>query len=111
MMQIRGLPNLMARLFISQDRMDNWTVEDRIKVDDDVMTLQGDGRAFKIVPAVRFMKVAGGDADAHNLVGKVKTVEAVVAQGGEHYHDSVIMGDVAYDVQNGFMGAPIPAGG
>jgi hypothetical protein len=101
----------MARLFISQDRMDNWTVEDRIKVDGDVMTLQGDGRAFKIVPAVRFMKVAGGDPDAHGLLGKVKTVEYLLQQGGEHYHDSVILGDVAYDVQNGFMGAPIPAGG
>lgn len=100
----------MARLFISQERMDSWTVEDRIKVDGDTMTLQGDGRAFKIVPAVRFMKVAGGDADVHELVGKVKTVEVVVKQGGEHYHDSVILGDVAYDVQNGFMGTPIPAG-
>ena len=97
----------MARLFISQDRMDSWTVEDRIKVDGDVMTLQGDGRAFKIVPAVRFMKVAGGDEDQHQLVGKVKTVEALVSQGAEHYHDSVILGETAYDVQNGFLGAPI----
>jgi hypothetical protein len=101
----------MARLFISQDRMDSWTVEDRIKVDGDVMTLQGDGRAFKIVPAVRFMKVAGGDADAHSLVGKVKTVEALVATGAEHYHDSVILGETAYDVQNGFLGAPLSGTG
>lgn len=101
----------MARLFISQDRMDAWSAEDRIKVDGDTMMLQGDGRSFKIVPAVRFMKVAGGDADPLGLIGKVKSVEAIVKDGGEHYHDSVILADTAYDVQNGWLGAPVPAPG
>jgi hypothetical protein len=98
----------MARLFISQDRLDNWAAEERVKIDGDFMTLQGDGRSFKIVPAVRFTKVAGGDDDPNLLVGKVKTVEALVKDGGEHYHDSVIMGDTAYDVQNGWLGTPVP---
>jgi hypothetical protein len=101
----------MARLFISQERLDSWSAEERVKVDGDHMTLAGDGRAFKIVPAVRFMKVAGGDEDAHQLVGKVKSVEVLVKAGGEHYHDSVIIGDTAYDVQNGWLGTPISAGG
>jgi hypothetical protein len=101
----------MARLFISQERLDSWAAEDRVKIDGDHMTLQGDGRAFHIVPAVRFMKVAGGDEDPAALVGKVKTVEALVKDGGEHYHDSVILGDTAYDVQNGWLGTPLPQGG
>lgn len=99
----------MARLFISQERMDNWTAADRIAVTGDQMTLVDDGRAFKIVPAVRFMKVAGGD-DASQLVGKVKTISQIISDGGEHFHDSVIVGEVAYDVQNGFLGTPTQAG-
>jgi hypothetical protein len=100
----------VARLFISQDRMDAWTSEDRIAVVGDKMTLVDDGRSFSIVPAIRFMKVSGPDPDTNGLVGKVKPVSAVVKDGGEHYHDSVILGDVAYDVQNGFLGTPLPTG-
>jgi hypothetical protein len=74
----------MARLFISQDRMDAWTAEDRISVTGNQMTLVGDGRSFSIVPAVRFMKVSGGDADPSALLGKVKSIKQVVADGGEH---------------------------
>lgn len=97
----------MARLFISQNRLDNWSVEDRIKVDGDLMTLVGDGRSFKIKPAVRFMKVSGEGADPHGLLGKVKTIDALTKLGGEHYMDSVILGDTAYDVQTGFIGEPV----
>jgi hypothetical protein len=99
----------MARLFISQERMDNWSTEDRIKVDGDQMTLVGDGRAFKIVPAVRFMKVSGGGDDPAGLIGKVKSVSLLIKEGGEHYHDSVIVGETAYDVQNGWLGTPAGA--
>ena len=96
----------MARLFISQGRLDSWVSEDRIKVDGDVMRLGDDPRTFKLRPAVRFMKVAGGGDDAHNLLGKVKLVADLEKQGGEYYPESVILGDTAYDVQDGFVGEP-----
>lgn len=97
----------MTRLFISQDRLDSWSVEDRIKVEGEFMTLQGDGRAFRIKPAVRFMKVSGGDQDPNGLLGKVKTMESLTASGADVYGESVIMGDTAYDVQSGFLGEPV----
>jgi hypothetical protein len=100
----------MARLFISQDRLDSWSMEDRIKVDGDTMTLAGDGRSFKIKPACRFLKIAGGDAgaaDPNKLLGKVKSMSALIHQGAEVLGESVILGDVAYDVQSGFIGEPI----
>lgn len=102
----------MARLFISQDRLDSWSVEDRIKVDGDFMTLAGDGRAFRIRPAVRFLKVSGppGEPDPNNLLGKVKTMESLTASGADVYGESVIMGDTAYDVQSGFIGEPAAGG-
>lgn len=100
----------MARLFISQERLDSWSSEDRIKVEGDLLTLSGDGRSFRIKEAVRFLKVAGDGEDPHALVGKVKTLEALEAQGGENYMNSVIVGDTAYDVQQGFLGVPIEGG-
>jgi hypothetical protein len=100
----------MARLFISQTRLSTWASEDRVKVDGDIMTLSGDGRSFRLRPAVRFVKVAGNAVDPHLLVGKVKTVEAVQELGGEQFHDSVLLGDTAYDVQNGFLGDPVTQG-
>ena len=100
----------MARLFISQDRLDNWSAEDRVKVEGDRMTLSGDGRSFTTSTAVRFMRVSGGGEDVPLLLGKVRTIAQLEADGGEHYMDSVIMGDTAYDVQQGFLGVPLVEG-
>lgn len=100
----------MARLFISQDRLDAWTAESRVNVDGDVMTLNDDGRSFTIRPAVRFMKVSGSEQDPHDLLGRVKDETALDEMGADHYMNSVIMGDTAYDVQVGFIGDPLPRG-
>ncbi len=100
----------MARLFISNKRLDSWSDEGRVAVDGDRMTLVEDGRSFAIDPAVRFLKVVGGDEDPHELVGKVKRESELDSMGAEHYVTSVIMGETAYDVQQGFLGDPLPKG-
>ncbi len=100
----------VARLFISQGRLDAWSSEDRVKVQDDIMTLAGDGRAFRLKPAIRFLKVAGEGADPHQLIGRVKLVEDLARMGGEQFLESVILGETAYDVQSGFVGEPIVGG-
>ena len=100
----------MARLFISQGRLDAWSVEQRVSVREDVMTLAGDGRSFRLRPAVRFLKVAGQGADPNQLVGRVKATEDVVRLGGDRFGESVIVGETAYDVQSGFLGDPLASG-
>ncbi len=98
----------VAGLFIGQARLDAWSSENRISLESDIMTLLGDGRAFKLRPAVRFIKLSGPGVDVHGLVGKVKTNSAVITVlGGEIYLESVVLGEVAYDVQSGFLGEPI----
>lgn len=73
------------------------------------MHLNEMNRRFAIKSAVRFMKVSGGDSDdPHDLIGKVKDEEELVAMGAEQYMTSVILGDTAYDVQVGFVGDPLP---
>jgi hypothetical protein len=97
----------MAQLFISQERLDTWTAENRVRLDGDTMTLT-EGRVFRLRPAVRFLRVAGAAPDPNSLLGKVVDESRLVALGADHYMNSVIVGDTAYDVQNGFLGAPLP---
>jgi hypothetical protein len=102
----------VARLFISQGRLDAWSSEDRVKLDADIMTLAGDGRSFRLRPAIRFLRVSGQAApnpagDPHQLVGRVKALDDLVKLGGEQFMESVIVGDTAYDIQSGFLGEPL----
>jgi hypothetical protein len=100
----------MARLFISQERLDAWTAEERIEVQGDVMTLCADGRAFIIRPAVLFNRVAGPEEDERGLVGTVLDEEALARLDADHYMSSVIIGDTAYDVMVGFLGDRVVPG-
>ncbi len=101
----------MAQLFISQDRLDAWSAEQRVSVSGDIMTLSDDGRSFRIRPAVRFLRVAGSDEDPNQLLETVRDESSLDAMGADHYMYSVILGETAYDVQPGFLGEPIPRGG
>jgi hypothetical protein len=95
----------MARhLFIGQQTLTTWTDQDKVEFHDNVMTIKADGRRFKLVEAVRFIKVEGGDEDVPGLLGRVKTNEQLESMGAERYRDSVIYQDVAYKVQEGFIG-------
>jgi hypothetical protein len=100
----------MARLFISQERLDAWSGENKVEVQGDRMTLVDGGRVFQIRPAVRFMKVVGDEPDAADLIGRVKDEQGLAALGADQYMSSVIVGEIAYDVQCGFLGDPLVAG-
>jgi hypothetical protein len=100
----------MARLYISQKRIDAWSAENRIDVKGDIMTLVEHKRSFTIRPAARFLKVSGGEEDPHDLVGKVKAATEIADMGADHMADSVIVGETAYDVENGFVGEALPKG-
>ena len=98
----------MARLFISQERLDEWTADDKASLENDRLTLTELGRTFSVEPAVRFMKVAGDEADPNDLLDRVKTEVELSEVGAELYMNSVIHGDVAYDDQPGFIGSAEP---
>jgi hypothetical protein len=97
----------MSRLFISVERLDNWTAEGRAALEGDRMTLTELGRAFAMSPAVHFVKVTG-DSDPNDLVGRVKSKVALIEMGADHFDSSVIYKDTAYDVIEGFIGEPLP---
>ena len=105
-----GCTGIMTRLYISQKRIDAWTSDNRLEIDGDIMTLVELGRSFKILPAVRILAVESGDNDPGKMVGRVKDEQELASLGADHLASSLILGDIAYKVENGYIGQPLPKG-
>jgi hypothetical protein len=93
-------------LFVSQALLDAWADQGRIDLDGRSIALlggHGQGRRYGLEPAVRILRVAGGGDDAAGLVARVKTLAQIRELGGEAMADSVVMGEVAYEVEPGFL--------
>lgn len=93
-------------LFVSQAMLDTWAGQGKIEFEGNVMTLlagEGRGRSYALDPAVRFMKLLGADSDPNGLLRKVKSVAQLRELGAEAVDDSCILGDVAYEVEPGFL--------
>ena len=94
----------MATVFIPQKILDTWTDTGKIELDNNTLTLKKERRTVELNSAVRFRSLLGADEDPHGLLGKIKTSQQLLDLGAEHYMDSVILGDVAYQVEEGFKG-------
>ncbi len=93
-------------LFVSQAMLDSWAGQGKIDFVGNVMTLlagEGKGRSYALDPAVRFLKVLGDEPDPNGLLHKVKTVAQLKEMGAEPVDDSCILGDLAYEVDPGFL--------
>lgn len=93
-------------LFVSQPILDTWAGQGKIDFAGNVMTIlagEGSGRAYSLLPAVRILRVVGADADPHGLVHKVKAESQLREMGAELLSDAVVLGDVAYEVEPGFL--------
>ena len=89
-------------LFVPQSVLDKWSEQGRIQVDGNVLTILGEQKSFALTSAVRFIKMEAGD-DTAGLLAKVKTTDALKQMGAEHYMESVLLGESAYQVQQGFL--------
>ncbi len=93
-------------LFVSQAMIDSWAEQGRIDFVGNVMTLlsgQGRGRSYALDPAVRFLALLGAESDPHQMLKKVKSVVQLKELGGEVIDASVVLGDVAYEVEPGYL--------
>ena len=93
-------------LFVSQAMLDAWAGQGKIDLVGNVMTLlagAGNGRSYALDPAVRFLKVLGDEQDPNGLLHKVKTVVQLKEMGAEPVDDSCILGELAYEIEPGFL--------
>ncbi len=95
------------RVFLSQETLDHWLQEERVSVEGEVMTLNPEGQSFRLITALHFVAEVADGGDEHELVGTVHDLSEIEALGGEHCAGSVILGDNAYDVVEGFVGDPL----
>lgn len=93
-------------LFVSQSILDSWAGQGKIDFSGNVMAIvsgDGQGRSYRLEPAVRFLKVVGAEADPHQLLHKVKGEVQLREMGAEVMEGAVILGEVGYEVEQGFL--------
>jgi hypothetical protein len=91
------------RIFFPHDALDHWMDDERVELDGDFLSLSSEGHRFKLESAVRFVSEVGGGDDSFNLLGRVKTLKQLDEIGGELCAGSVIVGEEAYEVVEGFL--------
>ncbi|MFT3766336.1 MAG: hypothetical protein QM820_12620 [Minicystis sp.] len=98
---------MRTRVFFPQTALDEWVGENRVDIKGEELTLKNEGRRYRIIEAVRILREVTGADDPHELLGRVKTRGFLVELGAELLEGSMILGDNAYDVIQGFVGAPV----
>ena len=93
------------RIFVPQDTLDLWVADQKATVAENELVVQGD--RFALQPAVLFLADVSDTGDPHGLLGRVKDKVQLEGLGAEHYMGSVVLGDSAYDVKDGFVGVPV----
>lgn len=97
------------RVFFPQQTVDAWLDEGRIVLSGSELSIGGTREHFRLQGALHFVADVAETGDPHELVGKVKTLEDVQELHGEHCADSVVLGESAYQVVEGFLAVPLPS--
>jgi hypothetical protein len=95
------------RVFFPQDALDQWIGEGKLDLAGDELTIKAEARRYRILEAARIVAEVTGIADVNDLVGKVKSRLFLNELGAELLETSMVLGDNAYDVIPGFLGAPV----
>lgn len=96
------------RMFFSQQALDGWLEAGQVSLEGDVLGLPN-GPSFRLTSGVVFNQEVATGEDTLGLCGKAKTVQEVEALKGEHVTGSVVIGDHAYEVTDGFLAELIDA--
>jgi hypothetical protein len=91
------------RAFFPQDLLDRWLAEELVSLEGDVLGILPDGPLFQLSSGVLLRADVGVGDDAPGLTGKVKSLAQLEAIGGDHAPGSVVLGDHAYEVCDGFL--------
>jgi hypothetical protein len=97
------------RVFFPQAALDEWLSDNHVDLKNDELLLKSEARRYRIIEAVRILREVTGSDDPNELVGRVKSCAFLNELGAEILESSMIIGDNAYDVVQGFVGAPVGA--
>ena len=97
-----------SKMFVPQEVLETWAVSGAADVTGNTMDLASAERSYELLPAVRFERLIAG-ADDSNLLGRIMGEAGISEHDGELMGDSVVFGEVAFEVTPGFI-ATIAAG-
>lgn len=95
------------RVFFPEDALNEWVADDHVDFNGDELTFKNEARRYRIIEAVRVLREVTDGIDPNDLLGKVKSRKYLDELGAEILEGSMIIGDNAYDVTPGFVGAPV----
>ncbi len=99
------------KLFLPQKTLEEWALADKADVQEGKLIIKDETGTHSVASAVHFNKLVSGE-DTHGLLGRVKTTVQLSTLNAEHFADSCIIGEAAYEVVEGFVTdvvAPPPA--
>lgn len=97
---------MQNRVFFPQPVLDQCLVDGSIEISGNEMTILAEARRYRVAEAVHVMREVSGAADQNDLLGKVKSKLFLEELGAEILEGSMIIGENAYDVVQGWLGAP-----
>lgn len=90
------------KLFLPQKTLEEWALADKADVQEGKLIMKDEAGTHPVSSAVHFNKLVSGE-DTHGLLGRVKTTVQLATLNAEHFADSCIIGEAAYEVVEGFV--------
>lgn len=106
--RVEGVKGVRPEVFFSIPQLEVLLRRPGVEFGEDTLKIPGDGREhYRIVPAVRIVEPEGDDSGDRKLLGKVLSHKQIAELGGEVVgSSSVIIGNVAYRCEDGYLGVP-----
>lgn len=90
-------------MFFTQSKLEQWIEDGEVLFEGETLTIFAQNRSFRLETAIRITSLLDGE-DSSGWLGQVLTAAQIAEAGAEHYRDSVIKGDTAYQCEEGFVG-------
>jgi hypothetical protein len=94
------------RIFFPLDSVEEWANEGKVEVKGNDLVVVADARRYRLEDAAHIVREVSGSECPRGLPGKVKSKTVLEEWGAELYDTSMVLGDNAYDVIQGWMGTP-----
>jgi hypothetical protein len=92
----------VPKLFLPQSLLEEWALAEKADLRDSALFVPAEDKAYPMEGAVHFRSLASGE-DEKKLLSKVKTHVQLTELAGEHMMGSVLLGDTAYEVDDGYL--------
>jgi hypothetical protein len=91
-----------VKLFLPQKTLEEWALAEKADLADGKLLVKETKSTHPVAAAVHFSKLVSGE-DTNGLLGRVKTTAQLQALKAEHFADSCIIGEAAYEVVEGYV--------